>query len=47
MGRIPQFNPGTAQATFSTLYLQVTVDDMGMCMPVESVPNSVSSLQGI
>ncbi|XP_076117611.1 bridge-like lipid transfer protein family member 1 isoform X3 [Mytilus galloprovincialis] len=36
IGRIPQFNT-TAPSTFSTLYLQVTVDDMGICVPVESV----------
>ena len=44
MDRIPQFS-NTSPTTFSTLYLQLTVDDMGICVPVESINNQVKIIE--
>jgi len=44
MDRLPQFAP-TSPAALSTLFLQLTVDDMGICVPVSPaahIPVNVS-----
>ncbi|XP_076446239.1 bridge-like lipid transfer protein family member 1 isoform X6 [Babylonia areolata] len=38
MDKLPQMAPAAASASFSTLFLQLTVDDMGICVPLNSSP---------
>ena len=41
MDKLPQMAPSAASASFNTLFLQLTVDDMGICVPLNSSPFQV------
>ncbi|KAL8597089.1 hypothetical protein ACOMHN_008162 [Nucella lapillus] len=38
MDKLPQMAPTAAAASFTTLFLQLTVDDMGICVPLTASP---------
>lgn len=46
MDKLPQMAPTAASASFSTLFLQLTVDDMGICVPLNSSPFQVKYSDG-
>jgi hypothetical protein len=39
---LPQIAPAATAPSFNTLFLQLTVDDMGICIPLNSSPFQVS-----
>lgn len=41
MDKLPQMAVSSASQSFSTLFLQLTVDDMGICVPMNSSPFQV------